>query len=654
MKRIVIAFLTAIVGVVMSWIFLRPDEWTTSGNANRQTIAKVLDIKNEVNRQNDGRLLWNPLRIGDQIYIGDKIKTSGLSSVSLQFLDSVSKLEIEENSTIKMETKGKKLSMNMLEGRIFLNQEKVDIEEKVELFSSGKKIDTQGSVVVSVGQDGMSKVESLKNSSEKNFQDLEPFYGQEIKSVDYTVKLQWQPMGKDEEVFVEVGESPLLLSKSIEKGFVMDGKLIVSMNPGVNYWRLVTKKDLKEVRSPIMRITMTKPFPPRHIYPSQDEVINLKDKTFEYKWGLGNAGDSIVLEVSRDSTFKKILETIEVKNQTFHPTVKFYEEGTYFWKLKTKIEESGAWIETKATSFKVVHGANLLSPQPISPLDGAVYYLGSSSLSVIKFEWQKQEETRNYEIVISGPDYSKKIQQTIEFAKLNLTREGKYNWYTTSESKEGKTSSFPVKRSFIIKKNLSIQWKNQEKYHHYLDNFPIVILEWDRIAGQSYVLKVSKRSDMGESEVFQVQGNDFPYRPMRDGFHYAQVISIDESGQTSGDSEVYEFKIEKAPLPPTPIMSHDGKFFASSRGELLTDVKNHKGSWTILSQVVNSKGTIVDERKFFEPRIKFNGLMPGIYSLQSVFQDQYQRKSDSPSVVEIIVPDKSMIAAPRIKGIKVR
>ena len=102
MKRIFVALLITIVGIGISWFFLRPQEWGETSGKNRKVIARVLDIRNDVNRQEEGRLLWSPMRKGDEIFLGDKIKTAGLSSTVIQFTESASKLEIEENSMIVM------------------------------------------------------------------------------------------------------------------------------------------------------------------------------------------------------------------------------------------------------------------------------------------------------------------------------------------------------------------------------------------------------------------------------------------------------------------------------------------------------------------------------------------------------------------------
>src|SRR6476620_4744022 len=100
MRRIYIALGITICGLLVTWIFLRPQEWQSDSLSSKQAVAFVVDLNNEVSRQAEGRLLWSPIRKGDRIFAGDKLKTAGLSSARIQFESSKSKLDIEENSIV--------------------------------------------------------------------------------------------------------------------------------------------------------------------------------------------------------------------------------------------------------------------------------------------------------------------------------------------------------------------------------------------------------------------------------------------------------------------------------------------------------------------------------------------------------------------------
>lgn len=653
MKRILIALLIAVVGISLSWFFLRPQEWGSNGGKNRKVIARVLDLRNDVNRQEEGRLLWSPIRKGDEIYLGDKIKTAGLSSTVIQFAESSSKLEIEENSMIVMSQGGKKLALNMLEGRVFIQQEEGAPAGDLDLLSAGKKLDLKGNAAISVSKDGGSQVESFGGSS--LFTDLRPEYSQDILSLKNDLALSWKPASATETVEVFVGESPLLMKKvdNISAPFSA-GKLEVAMRPGINYWQLRTIAGGSEVKSPLMKVNLIRPLPPTPLFPSDKELIKAGDKPFDFKWIKGNAGDTVVVDIAKDANFSQMVLTQEIKDQTFFAPATNLAQGEYFWKVKSKVGNN-EWIESKPISFSVHLGSNLLSPTPLFPPDNFVFYVGSNPTNNVKFEWRKQENVRGYELKVEGEGFNKETQLTETAVNINMNRLGTYTWQVTSEGNDGKKSVLPVRRRFEVRESGRIQWNMAQKNFYYLESLPIVILRWEKKSPGVSLLNISTAPDMSNPESFQVQGRDFPYRVLKDGIYFAKVSALDESGEVSAESDILEFKVEAAPLPPAPVLTGSPKLLkATPQGNLYSKVENSKTNWLIIASLFDQTGRVVDERRFSENEIRFSGLLPGKYFLQTKFQDEYRRMGELSERLDVEVPDKSMIAAPKLKGIKVR
>jgi hypothetical protein len=653
MKRLLLAFLITIVGIALSWFFLRPKELLTSAGKDRQVIATVVDLRNDVNRQEEGRLLWYPVHKGDKIYLGDKIKTAGLSSTVIKFTDSSSKLEIEENSTIIMSQGGKKLSLNMLEGRVFLKQEGGAQNQNLDLLSGGKKLDLKGDTAISVSQDGKGQVESF--GGEGLFGDLRPHYSEEVVTAKEAVSLEWKAMNRSEIVEVYLGESPKTLKKveGSEASF-STGKVDVKMFSGVNYWQLVTKIGEGEARSPVMKLDFKKPLPPGPLYPSDKEIIQQADRPFDFKWIKGNVGDVVVIEVAKDLNFSQMILNTEIKDQTFYTPTGNLPQGEYFWRVKSRIGKS-EWVESKTLSFTVHRGSNLLSPNPLFPPDNAIFYVGKNPSNNIRFEWRRQNNVRSYELKIQGENFNRDTQSEENSLIVNVNRVGRYTWEVSAENSDGKKSVLPVKRKFEVREGGVIEWSMNEKNFFYLDSLPIVILRWEKKNPGVSILKISPFADLKDPESFQVQGRDFPYRVMKDGIYFAKVATLDESGQTAAESEILQFKVQKAPLPPAPLLLGNKKSLkATPLGELKTQVENTKPNWLVIASLLDSYGKLVDERRFSDEKISFSGLMPGKYILQTKFQDEYLRHGELSERIEIEVPEKSMIAAPKIKGINVR
>lgn len=654
MKRILTALLIAIVGIGLSWQFLRPAEWSSNNGNNRQVVARVVDLQNDVNRQEEGRLLWSAIRKGDEIYLGDKIKTASLSSTTIQFADSPSKLEIEENSMIVMSQGGKKLSLNMLEGRVFLQQEEGSGEQTLDLISGGKKLDLKGDSAISISKDGGSQVESF-SQSQSFFTELKPNYSEDILSPKNRMNVTWKALGREEVVFVLIGESPLLMKKveGIEAPF-SKGKLEVPMRPGINYWQLVALVGETEVKSPLMKLNLIRPLPPSPLYPSDKELIKAGDRPFDFKWIKGNAGDTVVVEVAKDADFKQMMFTQEIKDQTFFTPPSNLPQGEFFWRVKSRVAKT-EWIESRSIPFTVHQGSNLLSPTPLGPADNAIFYVGRSPTNMVKFDWRKQDNVRGYVLKVQGENFNRETQLADNSTSINMTTVGKYTWEISSESTDGKKSVFPVRRKFEIREEGKIQWLMAQKSFFYLESLPIIILKWEKKTSGVSILQISQTPDLKDAENFQVQGRDFPYRAFKDGTYFAKVSTLDEAGETAAESDLLEFKVEQAPVPPAPVLAGEvNKLRATAQGDLKTIVANTKASWLIIASLTDEKGRVVDERRFSDDQLVFNGLLPGKYILQAKFQDEYRRGGDLSERIEVEVPEKSMLAAPKLKGIKVR
>lgn len=649
MKRILGAFLITVVGIVLSWVYLRPKEWMSGDVSDRKVVAKVIEIKNDVNRQAEGRLLWSSIKKGDFIYLGDKIKTGGLSLSVIQILDSASKLEIEENSTVVMSQGDKKLALNMLEGRVFVKEAQNDLH----LLSGGKTVDVKGDTAISVSKDGTSNVESF-DQGKTLFGELRPAYSEEVLSNENTIPLTWVKAEKEEIVEVLAGESPLLLKKIDLSARFADGTINLPAKPGINYWQLVTKNGEAEIKSPLMKVKLVRPIPPSQIFPSDKEIVKVIDGPFEFKWIKGNINDSVIIEVGRDQQLKDIILSEDVATQTTYKPTLVLNEGEYFWRVKSRFNKS-SWLESPVQAFTVHKGNSIISPTPVAPIDHGIFYLNQNRVANVKFEWRLQQEARSYTLRVNGPGFNRDIQSNTSSEVVNFSAPGSYQWEVLSATSDGKRSVLPIKRSFQIREKSKIQWAMNQKSFLYLDSLPIIILKWEKGPYNNFALKISETPDFANAESFQVQGRDFPYRIQRPGLYYAQVFGTDENGNYAGESDRFDFSVEEAPLPPAPVIFGNAKSIkASPRGDLTTQVQNAKSSWLIVTSIYDPKGRVVDERRFTDDKLTFNGLLPGKYYLQMKFLDEYKRNGETSERVEIEVPEKSQIAAPKLKGIKVR
>lgn len=649
MRRILISLGLTVLGLVVTWIFLRPREWQTDSVSTKQSIAFVVNLTNDVSRQEEGRLMWSPIRKGDRIFAGDKIKTSGLSATTIQFADTKSKLDIEENSIVVISLDDNKFSLNMLEGRVFVQGN--EMKDSVNLLSAGKKINYAGDTAISVSENGESQVESF--GSGNIFTDMKPVYSQILLSAKNEVEVSWRGGDKSATVDLFVGESPLLLKKVNSSGVnFAAGKMLSQMKPGVNYWQLAASEQGKEIRSPLMKLVLNRPTPPTQIFPLHKEVVIADDKPFDFKWNKGSSTESTLIEVAKDSEFRQFVIREEVRDQTFYDPVKNLSEGDYFWRISFNLP-SGEKVISPVTTFTIHRGGGLPSPVPLLPAERSRFYLSGGSSVEMKFEWKRQENA-TYLLKVTGPNFSREIDTAMNSGSLTLSQPGEYRWEVTSRDKDGKISVLPSQRTFEVKNEGKISWMMDQKQFSYLDNLPIIILRWQKTYPGSGLLKVAQSPDFKDAETITVPGRDFPFRPVTDGTFFAKIQGMDDSGAVSMSSEIFQFEVKIAPLPPAPLMSNNRKtVITTSTGDFSLSTSNQKTNWLLVAQLVDQKGGILDERMFSDNTVKFSGLLPGKYVMRANYQDEYNRKGEI-SVVDLVVPEKSRVPAPKIKGIKVR
>ena len=666
MKRLIIAFLIMVVGIGLSWVFLRPSEWATTPKDQDQMIATVAELTNDAERQSSGKLLWQTLRVGDPIFVEDKIRTSAMSSIKLVLNNSKTNLDIEENSLVHMKMGDKKLSLNMLEGRVFLKKD-VEATDGLDLVSGNKRIEVKGDIVASVEKGDFREVDVIKGTATSVgeneqkltavnlFQDLSPSYGETQFSQNENFKIKWKPFKGNGKVSVEIGESSSLLKniQTVSSG-PDSGELVIPSFTGTRYWRLVFNKDGVLSHSAMMKTSLEKPEVPVLLYPSRDQVLRLEQKVFDFKWAQKSNPVKAVIEVSSDDKFSKIIESKDVTGQTFFTSGTIYPQGSYFWRIRSKLSGLPGDIISAVSPFKIVYGDVLLSPELQMPKDKSVFYVAPEVEKKTTLTWKPQKDVSQYQLKIEGVG-SKEYPINGNQLEIKLNTVGTYHWSVTSLNKNGEASLYPQKRSFEVRPLQKVPWEMKTKTFYYLESHPIIILKWKKTPYQKgALLKISRTPGFDQFESFTLSGVDFPYRALSDGYYYARVEAMDDNGEVSGVSDTFEFNVLAAPLPPTPEYSFKGELLASSSGNVSYTVENFRPDFQIVSQIIDEKGMVIDERKFNELPVRFNNLRPGNYWITTYFEDQYKRKGESGQRMVLKVPSISVISPPKIKGIKVR
>ncbi|MGZ3809747.1 MAG: hypothetical protein ACXVCE_16815, partial [Bacteriovorax sp.] len=336
--RTFIALSISITGVFLSYYFLYPNSELKGSSKKLIAMAKVINVVNDVKKQGSDKLIWESVRNGDLLYLGEKLRTSPLSSTKIEFIDNGASIDIEPDSLIVMNKNNQKLSLKVVEGSLFVSSNKEISNLSV---TSGEKSENainikNGDFSYSVSKEGKANVEVLKGAidsnsglisrSSKNFKDLKPGYGDTIfvdpKSDDGSV-FRWSALSDQYEVKLEIGSNRNNLqmkndvSVENENGIVKSKAML-----GTYYWRLVAQNKNSpddHFTSSTFKVTYKQRMAPIPIYPIVSDTVQLKNAStpVEFKWSLMHSFDSIQLEVYSEENKARPLLVEDVTNQTF-------------------------------------------------------------------------------------------------------------------------------------------------------------------------------------------------------------------------------------------------------------------------------------------------------------------------------------------------
>ena len=213
-KRTMTALSISIIGVACSYYFLNPDNKAKQTSNADQATARVLSVVNDVKKQDGNKLLWKPVRKGDLLYLGEKLKTSTLSGTKIEFLENGTTIDIEQETLIIVNKNQKKLSLQVIEGSLFVvsNKNLPELSVNTGIAGSDSINVKDGEFSYSVSKDGKANVEILKGPGDQTnkltnqiinkFKEIKPGYGESvyIDPQNEWADFQWSPLANEYDI----------------------------------------------------------------------------------------------------------------------------------------------------------------------------------------------------------------------------------------------------------------------------------------------------------------------------------------------------------------------------------------------------------------------------------------------------------------------
>jgi hypothetical protein len=566
-------------------------------------IAFVHKTTNEVHRKAAARALWQTTEDGDELRIGDAIRTTEKGEVRIQFMNSDRFIELEADSMVVLQQNEKEISLDLQEGSVYVNAVTEDKNDKLAL-----------SVNTKAGKVDLSKTTALISGSSSTKLDVKVIKGEAV------------------------------LKKEGSKGEVIDA----GKTGGLGTTGLKVNSEKVQIVSP----DTSKPH-----YINSDNPSPLK-----IKWEGFPPNSQVILEAgsNRKSMFPVASEKIAANELQVN-----FTPGNHYWRLKALNPDTRSLI-TETSVFKTEVIARF-APIPIAPEPNFIIQTRRAVESVtLKWgvgpEF-KEVQIELYNEATNQQILNKRFPANQDSADLPNLPLSNYRWRITgytidgNQALAGSFTKFAIQEKRIIK--IPVAWNtNLKSTQYFVNSDPKLSLMWgaedmERIV--KWRLRLAPEGkELAKGEAIETTHQKFEKTLPQKGRYIASVEAIDTDGDSIGNSEPRTFIIDELPLLSAPtVMPETGDFLAKSDGTFGVEWQSLDGAKIYHVIVRDQTGKVVIENNTDSAVYKLNNLMPGSYDLQVGASDNFGRRGTLSTKRKLLVPDKSEVKAPKLRKIKV-
>lgn len=477
--RLLLPFLISVLGYALTlyWYF-RTGPDTEDLYSGMQPIAYLKEGVNEIDKRPAKRLIWQPVTIGDQMYAGERIRTSSRAEGLVQLVDSGTAIGLEPDSLIVLEKSKGEVSLDLLDGALFVKNVKEPEQPsgskktsdktkmaaltkapiikagttKIELGTKDAEmslsIDKKGqaNVAVTKGQVEVKGSDSKNNvvlkegaagnitkkgiTQDEVIQVITPAANAVIDVGDTSagagsaVLFKWKPISADYKVFLHKGESRDVLTRfttSPVSGSA--GAMKVNLPVGVFFWQLIATKgnapdSSDAMKSLVFRAEAATFAPPEIMGPIANEKIFLAEgpASVELNWIAPKGLSKFIVEIATNKDFSKTILTkkLEGKNSFSINFPQDSKTGKYFWRV------SGDWpgradpTRSQVGEFIIEKAITLDPPELKSPNIGEKIFASKMQNEGLFLEWEQVGFADSYRVLIEPKSQEKNADNRIK------------------------------------------------------------------------------------------------------------------------------------------------------------------------------------------------------------------------------------------------
>ena len=696
-RRLGVALLISTSCFIATVVWFRSSDTDLDTHHEKAPVARLNEASNEVQRKPLKRVIWESLSRNDELYSGEAIRTASNAEAQIYFVKNGATIHLEPDSLIVLEENEKGLSLDFLQGNMFV-QDGADMTLK----TGNGEIDLKSAdMSLSKGRDGKVDLEVHKGSAQlkqgnqnlaldKNkaailgesgvsvehdrMQILNPAAG-EILLLNIPkgekVPVSWQQLPADYRVEVEVGPSRTNLRRIEGAQTAGDiGHLQFNEKPGRWFLKLSAKSQVSgrpPLSSSVVPFVIQAKSAPLAVRPADSSTV-LKassEEKVKMQWTNRHDFESQVLEVATDPLFKSGAQRKALGGSTLEAEMDL-QDGVYYWrvtgflKFKTKTEA----LSSPVAKFTVNSKWELKPPTLIQPAAlSRLAYIDVQRTGVM-FKWKAPEGVKRFRALVQkiGVNGAETVadQTTLNFfLKLNDLKPGTYHWTVASLDAKSTVSKNSDVFEFTIDQVPRLDWAGKEDDYEYSTPGPALMAQWKPLlpAPAGYRFRLTEADEAPDANGWQTTRQTFfDTKVPSDGTFQIEVEAFNEKGQTIAATPPRSIFVRRKPLLPAPLWATDAPevFKADAKGNVSFGWQEVQGADHYVMILQTPDGQIVKEQPVSRNIASVNRLRPGEYEVKLKTVDGLKRPGPDSIAKKVEVPDTSDIRAPKIKAMKVK
>jgi len=399
-------------------------------------VAKLVDLKNEVQRRPTKRLTWQNLRNAESLFEGEQVRTQMDAWARLEIPGGGGFIYVEPSSLISFDRRGDELVLDFLKGNVFVSGAqgtnlKVRADDReiklngADLVLEKKAGEKTKAHVTSGTADGVARLEDP-------FAPLAPVpYATVYVAPGELVAWDWQrEIAPGAELKLLTGASRDKLKPTPAKALKGNG-LRTRLSPGDYYWQLSAKeKGAEALASQVYFVKVVEKRPVLPLLPEDKAALPFagveQSVSFAFENPAGLLG--VELEISTSKKFEGVPRAIKITEEG-SARVPFTVPGTYYGRYTGKVPGTNEVLLSRVTEFTVQKDETVpVKPELLSPADKAEVKIELGG--EVAFSWSPSRATRAYKLKLKHVESGQEKDLVASAPAISVAdlAEGNYEW----------------------------------------------------------------------------------------------------------------------------------------------------------------------------------------------------------------------------------